>query len=303
MNEPKNLATPASVPVSIVIFTANDAASIARTLDSCKFSDDIHLLDASSTANTRETPANSIPNLLVRSPVAVYRHSSWIIDHLRTKHPWVFFMFDNEQLSPALSKEIHDVVGPRGSRGISAGFAVGGRAVMLGRILHYASRYYPPQVRLFHRDRCRAAIAGIRPVSHKYRFGELKSPLLHEDFSRGLKEWFLRINRESGKVAELGLEISSQPQPRLLKMLMSEDHNFRREQLKKMSFFYRGRSLGRFLQMYFGRFGWLDGSPGFHYCAMIAMYEYFTEMKMRERKVDWIGRTSNLAERLAKEPM
>jgi hypothetical protein len=36
--------------------------------------------------------------------------------------------------------------------------------------------------------------------------------------------------------------------------------------------------------MYVGRLGVLDGRPGFHYCMMLAVYEYMTMLKVREQR-------------------
>ena len=44
------------------------------------------------------------------------------------------------------------------------------------------------------------------------------------------------------------------------------------------------RPLLRFVYMYFLRMGFLDGRPGLVYCRLLAMYEYWTSLKMRELK-------------------
>jgi hypothetical protein len=48
--------------------------------------------------------------------------------------------------------------------------------------------------------------------------------------------------------------------------------------------------------------GFLDGLAGFHYCAMISMYEYWIELKIREREHGWTQRTEELARKLLEEP-
>ena len=66
-------------------------------------------------------------------------------------------------------------------------------------------------------------------------------------------------------------------------------------------YFLRGRGPLRFLDCYLRRGGWRDGRAGFHYSMMIAMYEYWIEMKIAERENEWHQSTKRLAERLLQE--
>ena len=81
-----------------------------------------------------------------------------------------------------------------------------------------------------------------------------------------------------------GSEEMSQGSGNIIELLKSADPVSRRRALKSMSVRLPFRPLIRFLYMYFVRLGFLDGRAGFVYCRMIAMYEYWIVLKMREMK-------------------
>jgi hypothetical protein len=53
--------------------------------------------------------------------------------------------------------------------------------------------------------------------------------------------------------------------------------------------------------MYVLRLGFLDGAPGFHYAAMIAMYEYWIELKLTEQRHQWRIRNDELAAKMLED--
>jgi len=288
--------------ISVVILTRNDDASIAAVLQSCKFSDDIHLCDHLSIDQTVKLARQESSSIQVHSVSDCdTRHRGAIISSLATRYQWVLLLNGNERVPSALQSEFLDTLGLFGTRGKAAGYTMTAQTHFMGRTLKHASVGYPPEIRLFHRQRCIPNWPlAPQAASSIYHFHRLKHHLLTEEFSHGLKEWFVKVN--SVKTPEGGIstpmcpsadEIPRTTNPRLATMY--------RRTSDMLTQPIRGRSLIRFLDMYLWRFGWLDGSPGFHYCAMISMYEYWTEMKMRERHVDWIGKTTRLAQRLSQE--
>ena len=63
--------------------------------------------------------------------------------------------------------------------------------------------------------------------------------------------------------------------------LLSDEPQRRRRVFKDLSYQLPLRPLLRFLYMYVGRRGFLDGWPGFHYCVLLAIYEYMIQLKAR----------------------
>jgi hypothetical protein len=54
--------------------------------------------------------------------------------------------------------------------------------------------------------------------------------------------------------------------------------------------------------MYLVKLGFLDGVAGFNYCAMIAMYEYWIEVKISELESNWRRSTDRKVAQLLAEP-
>jgi glycosyltransferase involved in cell wall biosynthesis len=75
-----------------------------------------------------------------------------------------------------------------------------------------------------------------------------------------------------------------------------------RRALKDLSFFLPFRGFLRFVYMYFFRLGILDALAGLHYALMISMYEYWIEVKIRERRFDWKTRTQRTVQLLLDDP-
>jgi hypothetical protein len=129
------------------------------------------------------------------------------------------------------------------------------------------------------------------------RVTTLDQPYIHLSFSKGLVEWFTKHNQYSTREAAEGVAVRGHA-PVPLRALFSKDRILRRRAFKNFSFFLRGRAVWRFLYSYFLRLGFLDGPVGFHYCAMISMYEYWIEIKIREVESNWSEETARLSERM-----
>jgi glycosyltransferase involved in cell wall biosynthesis len=86
--------------------------------------------------------------------------------------------------------------------------------------------------------------------------------------------------------------------PPRLRELVTGDSTQRRRAWKNYSYFLRARALWRFLYTFFARGGILDGVPGLQYCAMISIYEYWTELKIKELARPWNDPTMRLTDRM-----
>ena len=72
-------------------------------------------------------------------------------------------------------------------------------------------------------------------------------------------------------------------------VLVSLDPVRRRRALKELSFRLPFRPTLRFVYMYLLRGGLLDGIPGYHYCRMLAIYEYMIVLKIKEKRISAFG--------------
>src|SRR5438067_11451130 len=85
------------MPISVIIFTHNDEATLAYCLESVAWSDDVTIVDAASTDRTRTIAQQHGVRIIEGEcdcdPIAT-------AGKLRLKHPWVFVPHADE-LTPA----------------------------------------------------------------------------------------------------------------------------------------------------------------------------------------------------------
>ncbi len=223
---------------------------------------------------------------------------NWAIDNIKTKYEWQFHLDADERFTQPLVEEMLRLLGTDGSNSAAAAYHCPSMMIFLGKWLKHAGGYPAYQVRLFHRERCRFVDFGHG--QRERAFGEVRKlaqPYLHFNFANGLAEWFGKHNRYSDRESAEAVAVRQGEFP-LKKALMSKDATIRRRAMKDLSYYFRFRSLWRFLYMYIYRRGWADGKEGFHYCAMIAMYEYWIELKIRERERNWKAKTERIADRM-----
>jgi hypothetical protein len=151
-----------------------------------------------------------------------------------------------------------------------------------GRWLRYSSMYPTYQVRLGRAGRLRFVQAGhgqrenLTPES----IGTLRHSYLHYGFSKGVADWIERHNRYS--TAEARSALQREGKTHGIRPIFSRNRTHRRRALKQLSYRLPFRPLLRFAYMYLLRLGFLDGRAGWTYCRLMAMYEYWTVLKMRE---------------------
>jgi hypothetical protein len=194
---------------------------------------------------------------------------------------------------------MRQVLGPDGKGTGRVAFHVPRMLIFLGKWLRHAGGYPKYEVRLFLRDRCRFIDFGhgqrervSGPVGH------LVQPLLHFHFSHGLAEWLRKHNRYSDVEAEQAVTVRAAGHVPLREAIFHRDPSVRRRALKECGYFLPFRAAWRFLYAYVYAAGWLDAKEGFHYCALVAMYEYWVQLKIRERERAWKGRTQQIADQL-----
>jgi hypothetical protein len=95
--------------------------------------------------------------------------------------------------------------------------------------------------------------------------------------------------------------IRSGGKPTVQQLFSTRDSTAKRRAWKNFSYFMRGRAIVRFLYNFIFRRGILDGMAGLHYCAMISVYEYWTELKIVERAKPWGEKTQRLVDKMLGE--
>lgn len=281
--------------VSVLILTKDEELNIADCLRSVSFSDDIVVLDSFSTDRTVEI-ANSFPNVRVvqRTFDTEYMQRNYGFEQIKYKHPWVYICDADERVPDDLRNEILDTVQNPGAH---AAYRMRYKNFFLGRWIKRSSGYPVWLIRLVQPQlvRYEKRATNVHPIVQGTT-GSLRAHFLHYSFNSGLKRWFYKHNFYSDReafeavgVRKLGIRKAGK--------LFSDDPMVRRRTFKNLSFFLKIRALWRFLFHFFLRFGFLDGLAGFHYCAMISMYEYWIEMKIIEQEHAWRQKTEQVVQR------
>lgn len=281
--------------VSILVLTKDEELNIADCLSCFGFTDDVVVLDSFSSDRTVEI-ARKFPNVRVfqRRFDNWSAHSNWALCNIPFKYSWVYYSDADERMPADLREEIIEKVNDSAREHVA--YRLRYKNMFLGRWIRRGGIYPVWILRLFKPDKVRYEDREVNahPVVDG-SLGELSSHFIHFSFNKGLVSWFRKHNsysqmeaHEAARVVRLGLKSQ-------VRMLFGGDKAIRRRAIKNLSFFFPVRGFVRFFYMYVLRLGFLDGAPGFHYAAMIAMYEYWIELKLTEHRKQWRVRNDGLA--------
>jgi glycosyltransferase involved in cell wall biosynthesis len=265
--------------ISILILTLNEEQNLPACLEAVRWCDDILVLDSFSSDRTVEIAKAAGVRVLQRQFEDFASQRNFGLREGGLKHDWVLHLDADEVVSPELHAE---AVAAAQVQGIDA-FRIASRMMFHGRWLKHSGLYPSYQVRLGRRDRLSFSQVGHgqRESLSPDRIGTLRHPLVHHSFAKGLHEWMDKHNRYSTAEANHFFALGSN-RPSDWTGLLSHDAVRRRRALKDLSGRLPCRPLFRFLYMFIWRAGVLDGAAGFHYCRLLAIYEYLTVLKTRE---------------------
>jgi glycosyltransferase involved in cell wall biosynthesis len=293
---------PGRLPISVVILTFNEEANIRDCIASCAWCDDVHVLDSGSSDRTGEIARAMGATVHLNKFKSFGDQRNWAIDNIPCKHPWHFHLDADERFTPTLLEEMLRRLGEDGSKSTAACYQCPSKMILMEKWLKWSGGYPSYQVRLFRYGQCRFMDFGHGQREDTTGTIEvLDTPYIHYNFSKGVLEWFYKHNDYSSREAGEAILIRSQGRP-TWSHLLAGDQVSKRRAWKNMSYFMHGRAIWRFLYNYALRLGLLDGIAGFRYCAMISSYEYWTELKIKEKARSWAGATNKRVEKMLSEP-
>ena len=289
-------------PPSVLILTKDEELNIERCLKTLTWSDDIVVLDSHSTDRTCEL-AERFPNVrIVKRKFDTWsKHSNWALENIEFKHPWVYYSDADERVTDELRDEILRVTSD--GENPHAAYRLRYKNMFMNRWVRRGGIYPVWIIRLFRPDRIRYEDRDVNahPVVDG-SLGELEEHFIHYSFNKGLIPWFRKHNSYSTMEAKEAVEILKGSLWKELRTIVRSGEPLeRRRAFKNLSFFAPLRMLARFCYMYFARLGILDGRAGLHYAAMISMYEYWIELKVRELQRKPEEKTRALAARMLGE--
>lgn len=267
--------------ISVLILTLDEEQNLPTCLDAVKWSDDVVVFDSFSSDRTVEI-ARAAGARVIQRRFDNERSQRAASVQVNFKHPWVYNPDADEVTPPELREEMLRVV--QDTQRPEVAYRVRFKTMFMGRWIKHSSLYPTWVVRLFRPE----ALSFERLINLRYVLngpvGELQSHFEHYTFNKGMNAWFEKHNRYSWQEAEESLKSLKQG-GFCLSDLWKREPAVRRRALKELSFRLPCRPALRFFYMYCFRLGFLDGVPGYHYCRLLAIYEYMIVLKMRELKL------------------
>ena len=273
--------------ISILILTLNEEINIQQCIESVSWSDDIIVYDSLSSDKTTDIASENGARIIQRKFDNWASHQNWGVRNIEFKHPWVLYIDADERCTPELEAEIKRLVTQGGAE---TAYRLRRKDYFMGKWLKHAQLYPTWIVRLFQPDKISYERL-VNPVAVvDGSVGVLQEHLNHYPFSHGVSHWIERHNRYSTFEAQEARKSRDVLPP--LRNLWSTDPNMRRHFQKEVFFRLPGRPLVKFFHYYVLRCGFLDGYPGFVYCALQSIYEFFIDCKEKELHRKEIGLSS-----------
>jgi glycosyltransferase involved in cell wall biosynthesis len=265
--------------ISVLILTRNEQHNLPRCLDSVRWSDDIHVFDSYSTDGTLDIARAAGASIVQRQFDNWSSHQNWALANIPFRYPWVFYIDADERATPELAVSLRKAVENPGDK---VAFRIERRDFWGARWLKHVqmSSYY---LRLFRPEKMRYERL-VNPVSiPQGPVGEVTGYLDHYPFSKGVTHWLARHNDYSSLESQQIASVRAANRSFSLKQaLFSKDFNERRFHQKELFYRMPGRPLLKFIALYFGKRGFLDGREGFTYAVLQSFYEFMIVLKTRE---------------------
>jgi glycosyltransferase involved in cell wall biosynthesis len=271
--------------ISILVLTLNEEQNLPACLETVAWSDDIHVLDSYSSDKTIEIAEKAGAKVWFRKFDSFSQHQNWALENIPFKHPWVFYFDADERVTPELAKAMRAAVQ---SPGDNVAFRVQRRDFLLKTWLKHVqlTAYYD---RLFRPEKMRYERLGHCVSKPDGNVGTVAGFLDHYPFSKGIAEWIGKHNFYSTQEAQqIVTNRGAQNDAKrsvfalLSDAFSSKNRHEQRRLLKEIYYRLPGRPMVKFLYMYIVKLGFLDGRAGFTYSMLLAFYEYWIVLKVKE---------------------
>jgi len=260
---------------SVLLLTLNEETNLKSCLASLRWCDDVVVVDSFSRDSTVDVARAAGARVAQRAFTDFADQRNFALETMEFRNDWILHLDADEIVTEGLRAEIEqlDDTAPFDA------YRIAGKLMYRGRWLRHAGMYPSYQVRLTRRGAFRFVQVGHgQRESDGWRIGTLRSGYEHYAFSKGVADWIERHNRYSTDEARLAV---ASRRPRMSELL-SSDRVERRRAAKLLSYRLPFRPLLRFLYVYLLRLGFLDGTAGYRYARLLALYEALIDAKVRE---------------------
>lgn len=260
---------------SVLVLTLNEERNLPRCLASAAGCDDLVVLDSGSIDRTVALAEAAGARVFTRRFDTFAGQRNHAQRGIAFRHPWVFHLDADEELTPELVAECRAV----SARRDVDGYYVAPRMMFQGRWIPHCTDFPAYQARFVRAPEFRFIEVGHgQREAPEMRLDRLKANYLHDLSTGGDEEWLEKHRRYARAEAAAHLGATETVRWR---DLWSADRLLRRRTLKRLSYALPCRPALRFLYQYGLRRGFLDGRAGLHYCRLLARYEGFTVAELR----------------------
>ena len=265
--------------ISVLIMTLNEEKNLPACLASLAWCDDIVVLDSYSTDGTVEIAHAAGARVYQRAHDTESRQRTYGLKEIEYKYPWVYTP-DADEVTPSDLRDEMLAIARDAARPESS-FRIRYKNMFMGRWIKHSSLYPTWITRLVRPDRVRYERDAHSRCLTEGPEGRLNAHFIHYSFNKGMNAWYDKHNHYSS--SEARETVTSLREKRVpWRDLLSGVPEVRRRALKELSMRLPFRPAARFVYMYFLRGGFLDGREGYHYCQLLAAYEYMIVIKTEE---------------------
>jgi glycosyltransferase involved in cell wall biosynthesis len=296
-----------AAPITILILSKNEEINLPHTLASVTgWATDVFVVDSASTDGTQRIVEEAGAHFVTHAWEGYARQKNWGLDNLPIRTPWVFILDADESITPELKEEACAIASA--DKCLENGFYVNRRIIFMDKWIRHCGYYPSWNVRFFRHGKARYEDRSV----HEHMVvdgpvGYLRCEMLHND-RRGIYHFIEKHNWYSSLEARelFNLEHGQTTEQKV--RLVGGGPTERRRWLKRRIWPYLPfRWLARWFSMYILKMGFLDGLTGFHFCLMLAIYEYqiglkLTELRLEQRRQQIKGRPSIQPTEPAKAP-
>jgi len=247
--------------ISAIVLTKNEEKKIEVCLKNLRWCDEILVIDDYSQDKTAEI-AKKIGARIFRRRLNGDFASQRNFGLRKAKGDWVLFIDADEIVSIKLRREILKNIDftrddrPLQSQG-TKGFRLKRKDKFLGKWLRFGETSKVKLLRLARREKGKWQRAIHEVWQIKGKLGELKHPIIHNR-EISIDDFLKRINYYSSLRAK----------------------ELYQKKVRTNAFFISAYPLGKFLQNYFLKLGFLDGKEGFIMAVMMSIHSFLVRSKL-----------------------
>jgi len=244
------------VTISVCIISFNEECNIRRCLESCRWADEIVVVDSMSDDGTAQIAKEFTGQVFERPWPGYEKQKNFALSQARGD--WVLSLDADEEVSETLRQEIlQSIAGPKAKDG----YRIPRRSFYQGRWINHSGYYPDRQLRLFKRKRGQWVGGRVHErVDVGGNVGDLKNDLLHYPYKGGISGQLKTIDSFSTLIAQDMYENGTRYHP--CRLLL--------------------RPVFKFLEVYFLKLGCLDGVAGLIIAVSSAYAMFVRYVKLRE---------------------